>query len=211
VSTRAGIRAARRRVDHGARDIDESRRARATSQYQQRDSVRLVQAKRRGAPVTCEVTPHHLTLTDDAGRHDASQCNPPAHVGGRRGCARRCGRDHRQWRDHARHSPVEKTSSNSRLRHHRARSSCRWSPLVRARTRGAGDPIGSGGAFGLSGTLATGRADVTVIDPDAAWTCDAGLLRSRSRNTPFSGQSLRGRAALTVVGGTIAYSGETLT
>src|SRR4029079_15125609 len=41
-------------------------------------------------------------------------------------------------------------------------------------------------AFGLTGgTLADGApADVTVIDPDASWTCDAGALRSRSRNTP---------------------------
>ena len=62
--------------------------------------------------------------------------------------------------------------------------------------------------FGVpGGTLADGApADVTVIDPDASWTCDAGALRSRSRNTPFSGRTLRGRAALTVVGGTIAYS-----
>jgi dihydroorotase len=67
--------------------------------------------------------------------------------------------------------------------------------------------------FGVpGGTLADGApADVTVIDPDAAWTCDAAGLRSRSRNTPFSGKSFRGRAALTVVGGTIAYSGERLT
>jgi dihydroorotase len=54
-----------------------------------------------------------------------------------------------------------------------------------------------------------------VVDLDAAWTCDTASLRSRSRNTPFSGRSLRGRAALTVVGGTIAYSspdwGEGLT
>jgi dihydroorotase len=68
-------------------------------------------------------------------------------------------------------------------------------------------------AFGLSGgTLADGvRADVTVIDPEATWTVDAVALRSRSRNTPFSGKTLQGRAALTVVGGTIAYSGERLT
>jgi dihydroorotase len=64
--------------------------------------------------------------------------------------------------------------------------------------------------FGLpGGTLADGApADVTVIDPELEWTCDAAALRSRSRNTPFSGRALRGKAALTVVGGRIAYSGE---
>jgi dihydroorotase len=68
-------------------------------------------------------------------------------------------------------------------------------------------------AFGLpGGTLADGAAaDVTVIDPEASWTCRRGALRSRSRNTPFSRQDLAGRTALTVVGGTIAYSGERLT
>jgi dihydroorotase len=72
--------------------------------------------------------------------------------------------------------------------------------------------VGPAAAFGLSGgTLADGaKADVTVVDPEASWTCDAAALRSRSRNTPFSGKTLRGRAALTIVGGTIAYSGENL-
>jgi len=67
--------------------------------------------------------------------------------------------------------------------------------------------------FGLpGGTLADGAvADVAVIDPEAVWTVDAVALRSRSRNTPFAGRTLHGRIALTVVGGTIAYSGERLT
>jgi dihydroorotase len=67
--------------------------------------------------------------------------------------------------------------------------------------------------FGLpGGTLADGAAaDVAVIDPEATWTVDAVALRSRSRNTPFAGRTLHGRIALTVVGGTIAYSGERLT
>jgi dihydroorotase len=66
--------------------------------------------------------------------------------------------------------------------------------------------------FGLpGGSLAAGRpADVTVIDPDATWTVEPAVLRSRSRNTPFAGRALRGRAALTVVGGNIAFAGEGL-
>ncbi len=65
-------------------------------------------------------------------------------------------------------------------------------------------------AFGLpGGSLTEGMpADITVIDPEAAWTCDPRALRSRSQNTPFAGRSMRGRAALTVVGGKIVYSGE---
>ena len=78
------------------------------------DSVRLVrEAKRRGLPVTCEVTPHHLTLTDEAcaGYDTRDQVQPAAaHGGRRRGAARGARRRHdrRIATDHAPHSPVEK-------------------------------------------------------------------------------------------------------
>jgi dihydroorotase len=52
------------------------------------------------------------------------------------------------------------------------------------------------------GTLRIGApADVTVIDPEARWSVDAGNLRSKSRNTPFAGRSLRGRTAAVYVDG----------
>jgi len=59
------------------------------------DRMRLVrEAKRRGLPVTCEVTPHHLSLTDDACAHydTAAKYNPPLRGAGdvealREGCA----------------------------------------------------------------------------------------------------------------------------
>jgi len=61
------------------------------------------------------------------------------------------------------------------------------------------------------GTLAAGSvADVTVIDPQAEWTCDPARLRSRSRNTPFAGRAMVGRAMLTVVAGNIVFSEEKL-
>ena len=65
-------------------------------------------------------------------------------------------------------------------------------------------------AFGLpGGSLADGApADVTVIDPELGWTCEATSLRSRSHNTPFAGRALRGRAAMTIVGGKVAYARE---
>ena len=57
-----------------------------------------------------------------------------------------------------------------------------------------------------AGTLGRGaRADLTVIDPDVEWTVDPTRFHSRSRNTPFAGTQLRGRAKLTVVGGEIVY------
>ena len=61
----------------------------------------------------------------------------------------------------------------------------------------------------VGGGLAPGQpADITVIDPEVSWTCDVAAFRSRSRNSPFAGRPLRGRAALTMVGGKIAHHEE---
>jgi dihydroorotase len=54
------------------------------------------------------------------------------------------------------------------------------------------------------GTLLPGRpADVTVIDPKARWTIDKERFKSKSRNTPFHGTQVTGRAVATVVGGAV--------
>ena len=56
------------------------------------------------------------------------------------------------------------------------------------------------------GTLKPGAvADVTVIDPDAEWTIDPGKFRSKSRNTPYAGWKVRGRADAVLVGGKIKF------
>jgi len=53
-----------------------------------------------------------------------------------------------------------------------------------------------------AGTLSVGAiADVTLIDPDLEWTVDANAMQSMSRNTPFDGWQLKGRAVETMVGG----------
>jgi dihydroorotase len=56
------------------------------------------------------------------------------------------------------------------------------------------------------GTLSEGAdADVTVFDPDEEWVVDAAASPSQSRNTPFTGWTLKGRAVMTVVGGKIVW------
>jgi dihydroorotase len=56
------------------------------------------------------------------------------------------------------------------------------------------------------GTLATGTvADITVVDPNLDWAVEPDRFRSKSRNTPFMGMRLKGRAILTMVGGEIVY------
>jgi len=56
------------------------------------------------------------------------------------------------------------------------------------------------------GTLRPGaRADITILDPEFAWAFDVSRSKSKSRNTPFDGQSFRGAAIATIVGGRVVY------
>jgi dihydroorotase len=57
------------------------------------------------------------------------------------------------------------------------------------------------------GTLRPGAdADVTIIDPDARWTIDPEAFHSKSRNTPFGGWSVRGRAHTVIVSGEVRFT-----
>ena len=59
------------------------------------------------------------------------------------------------------------------------------------------------------GTLRPGAwGDVTILDPDLRWTFDASRSKSKSRNTPFDGWTMRGAAVATVVGGRVVYVRE---
>jgi len=59
----------------------------------------------------------------------------------------------------------------------------------------------------VGGSLAPGsRADITVLAPDLEVTIDRARFRSRSKNTPFHGWTLRGGVAATIVGGRIVYT-----
>ena len=64
-------------------------------------------------------------------------------------------------------------------------------------------------AFNLSGgTLETGTTgDVTIIDPALRWTVDPEAFLSKSRNTPFGGWELVGRAVATIVAGHVVWEG----
>jgi dihydroorotase len=57
-----------------------------------------------------------------------------------------------------------------------------------------------------AGTLSPGvKADITLIDPDLEWTVDPTKFQSLSRNTPFGGWKLKGRAVRTIVGGATVW------
>jgi dihydroorotase len=70
--------------------------------------------------------------------------------------------------------------------------------------------IGPARALGIAaGQLALGSiADVTLIDPEARWTVEPATFRSRSRNTPFAGRPMRGRAIAVCLGGRIVDDGQ---
>jgi dihydroorotase len=60
------------------------------------------------------------------------------------------------------------------------------------------------------GTLEEGvRADITLIDPNVEWTVDPANFISKSRNSPFTGRRLKGRAILTIVAGDVVFDGRT--
>ena len=59
------------------------------------------------------------------------------------------------------------------------------------------------------GTLSEGTdADVTVIDPEAAWVIDPKTFVSKGRNTPFAGKRVHGKVRVTICRGEIVYRAE---
>jgi len=184
-------------------------------------TVALVrEAKRRGMPVTCEVTPHHLALTDEAcGHYDTrTKVMPPLRTAADQealleGLAD--GTIDCIATDHAPHSPVEKDvefecAAPGMLGLETALpiilDFVRMGTLDDKRAIAAltGAPAR---AFGLpGGSLAIGSvADLCVIDPERPFTLSAEGLASKSKNSPFIGQTLAGRAVLTFVEGRAVY------
>ena len=187
-------------------------------------SVRLIrEAKQRGLPVTCEVTPHNLMLTDEAcaGYDTFFKMNPPLRSSSDQAALREAladGTIDAIATDHASHSPVEKEVEFEQAANGVIGLETALALAVELVDAGVLTPAklvvrmsaGPARVLGLpGGSLALGApADVTVIDPQATWTCDAARFRSKARNTPFGGRAMRGRSVLTVVGGAIVFSEE---
>jgi len=185
-------------------------------------SVELIRAARAaGLPVTAEATPHHLLLTDAAcmGYDPNYKMSPPlrslADVEAlRRGVAD--GTIDCLATDHAPHAAEEKDLEFSLAPFGIIALDCAvglyakaliepglcdWPTLIARMTAGPARAINR-----PLGTLAAGaEADVTIIDPDRRWTVRVGRFASRSRNCPYDGWKLTGRATCTIVGGTIKH------
>ena len=185
-------------------------------------SVELIRwGKERGINVTAEVCPHHLSLTEDAveGYDTNAKMNPPLRTAADVEALQLAVRDGTIdviATDHAPHHYDEKErefadAPNGIVGLETALSvNLTW--LVH---RGVVDlPVliermacAPARLFKLpGGTLRKGAlADVTVFDPDATWTVDPTKFRSKGRNSPYTGQELRGRVALTIVDGRVIH------
>jgi dihydroorotase len=177
-------------------------------------------AKRRGLPVTCEVTPHHLTLTDAAcAAYDtACKCAPPLRGGADVDALKQAladGTVDAIATDHAPHSPVEKELEFDNAAFGMTGLETAL-PLVLSLVRDGVVPLARAIALLTSsparcfdleaGTLAEGAAaDVAVLDLDRPFTLSRQSSFSKSMNSPFAGRPLRGRAVLTLLGGRVVH------
>lgn len=182
-------------------------------------SVRIIrEAKARGVKVTCETAPHYFTLTDDAvrGYNTNAKMNPPLREAADVAAIKAGLQDGTIdciATDHAPHHLDEKdvefdvalngiigleTSLPLSLQlvdegvltltQLVEKMSCRPSAIL-----------------GLGrGTLQRGAvADITIIDPTVEWSVDADKLASKSKNSPFLGRKVKGKAVATLVSGNV--------
>ena len=176
-------------------------------------------AKRVGARVTSEVTPHHFTLIDEDVRYDSNyKMNPPL--------ASRADREaliagladgsvDAIATDHAPHHPASKDVEFDR-------APFGIIGFETALALGLGELVHTGKiplmrlvelftsgparVLGRERTIAAGQpADITIFSTDHPWTYHAAESPSKSRNTPFDGRTFRGAPMATIVAGRIVY------
>ena len=187
-----------------------------------RAGIELIRAaKARGVRVTAETAPHYFTLTDAAveGYDTNAKMNPPLRSEEDCEAVRQAladGTIDAIATDHAPHSILEKelefdNAANGIIGLETAVSLSL--ALVRAKVIDAKRlvellAVNPASILGLpAGKLATGaQADVTIIDPEREFLYTEDQVVSKSRNTPFLGWRLKGRAVLTMVDGEIRHS-----
>ena len=185
-----------------------------------RESVRAIrEAKSRGVPVTAETAPHYFLLTDEAVReHGAdAKMNPPLRseedrLAIRQGLAD--GTIDCIATDHAPHTPEEKAAGLEKAPN----------GIIGLETALATSlKLVEDGTLSLNGLIARmsthparilgvpcglkagNPADITMIDPAIGFTIESSLFRSRSRNSPFVGMQVKGKAVMTMVAGRIVF------
>jgi dihydroorotase len=187
-------------------------------------SVWLIrEARKRGVKISGEVCPHHIALTDEAIQNFDTNCkmNPPLRSKSDVAAIIEGISDGTLsilCSDHAPHAGFEKEVEfdqapfgivgletelglfiNSLVHQHRKIDIQR---LIEMYT------VEPARLLNLqAGTLSVGApADITIIDPDLEWTVRVDQFESLSRNSPFDGWKLKGRAVRTIVGGKTVWT-----
>ena len=187
-----------------------------------RGSVEAVRrAKEQGIQITCEVAPHHWTLTDDAvADYDTNtKMSPPLrnhdHVNALLE-GLQDGTIDAIATDHAPHHADEKALEFDQAPFGIIGLETAVGLGFELVNRGLIDlarlvelcSTNPARVFGLEdrGTLAkNAHADITILDPAHEWTFDVASSKSKSRNTPFHGRAMTGAAVATIVGGRLVY------
>lgn len=181
-----------------------------------RGAIEAIQmAKLRGAPVTCEVTPHHLWFTNDTCDY---RVNPPIRTSDDVAAlvdAIRAGVVDAIATDHAPHSEEDKLRGMAGM----VGSETAFAVCYTKLCKEEGLPLEllsqlmSENPARILG-LAKGRiepgydADLVLVDPDAVFVVDKDRLHSKSHNTPFDGVELTGKVCATIKGGKLTYQAE---
>ncbi len=188
-------------------------------------SVALVrQAKADGANVTAEACPHHFTLTaaEVASYDPVFKVNPPLResadvaaikAGLADGTIDAIATDHAPHTQETKEAPFDEAPcgmlgletalglgmTELGLPIERLLALMSWQPAAISGIRDAhGGPVQEGRP-----------ANLVVVDPDATWVVDAYRLSSKSRNTPYAGRTLTGRARHTICNGeAVVIDGE---
>jgi len=178
-------------------------------------------AKEKGLPVTCEVAPHHWTLTDEAvADYDTNtKMSPPLrsadHIeailaGLRDGTIDAIATDHAPH--HADEKALEYDQAPFGITGLETAVGLSFD-LVNQGVIGierlvevlATNPARILGLENRGTLRADAYADVTILDPSFQWTFDASRSKSRSRNTPFDGRAMTGAAVATIVAGRVVF------
>jgi dihydroorotase len=218
--------AAAAEADMVARDIALARAAGARYHVAHLSTAEALAAvrrgKREGTAVTCEVTPHHFTLTDeDVGDYDTRcKMNPPLRSKADREAliaAIADGAVDAIATDHAPHALNDKQVEFERAAFGIIGLETALALAITRLHLRSGVPLarivelfsaGPAGVVGLEsrGSLQPGYfADVTIFDPNKRWSYAVSQSRSAARNSPFDGWLLTGKVTATIVGGRIVY------
>lgn len=183
-------------------------------------AVELIrQGKKRGVNVTGEACPHHFTLTDECLRTFDSNYKMAPPLRTQRDVdaiieGLKDGTLSVLATDHAPHAPEKKARELDQApngiigletflpicaTHLVHAGHLSWPQMIEKMTANPAAVLGID-----RGTLRAGKvADVTVIDPDAEWTIDVTQFKTKSRNSPYHGWKVKGRAVATIVEGVI--------